>query len=151
MDAKTILKFFSKAPSVDGKTIRKGHKFVKRVVRNGVGPDFDDMGAVTDLQKRMLKGYTTTATAATLFIAGTSVVDAVKTNKKNKDMREEQERQLKKLEETNKTESKIRNQVQEQYSRQKQMSFYEANLGQTVLDMFEDRTGHHRMGSSRYN
>lgn len=98
---------------------------------------------ITNYQNNMIKGSKTLMGGAALFIGATAVLDAGVTANRNKKARKEVERRNKKEEKSMKGDQKYRRRVRRKESMQK------AHVGQTVMRMFDERTGHHKMGGSK--
>lgn len=98
---------------------------------------------MTGFQSNLLSGGKKALAGASLFVGATSMLDfavTAKRNKENRRMIEEQEKNTKKkMKEENKVHKKIH----------RDASVNHVNVGETVFDMFEQRTGHHKMGQSK--
>lgn len=100
-------------------------------------------GAITPLQKGMMNGGSKAIAGAAMFIAATSIIDAGVTARRNKETRKETERQNIKKEDEAKRDNQYRKKARRRDSRDS------INMGNTVMQMFEQRTGHHKMGGSK--
>lgn len=97
----------------------------------------------TNYQNTMIKGSKALMGGTALFIGATSIIDASVTANRNKKARKEVDRRNKKEEENMKRDKKYRKKQRRRDSRDS------INVGQTVMDMFDQRTGHHKMGGSK--
>ena len=97
----------------------------------------------TNYQNTMIKGSKALMGGTALFIGATSIVDASVTANRNKKARKEVDRRNKKEEENMKRDKKYRKKQRRRDSRNS------IHVGQTVMDMFDQRTGHHKMGGSK--
>lgn len=100
-------------------------------------------GAITPLQKGMMNGGSKAIAGAAMFIGATSIIDAGVTARRNKETRKETERQNIKKEDEAKRDNQYRKRARRRDSRDS------INMGNTVMQMFEQRTGHHKMGGSK--
>lgn len=130
---------------------KKAKEFVRDSFDRVWNPKLDMMDAATETQKRMIKHGSRTATTVALFVAGTSLIDYSRNRQKRKESNKEKEEQLKEDAKKNKKRSNAYKDVQKDYIGASRFSYSQLNMGQTVIDMFNNRTGHHKMGSSRYN
>lgn len=109
---------------------------------SGVEKAFPD---ATAGQKKVLKVGTKTVAGATMFIAGTTILDATIKSAKRKDAERRLKDQLK--EQEKEQEEKKRSASK---SGRGQSFGQSPDMGKVVFDMFEQRTGHHRMGNSHF-
>lgn len=120
-------------------------KTVKKLEEVGVkSVESAAKGSVTDFQKKIISGGGKAMMGANIFIATTSMMDLAVSAKRNKEERATVKEQEEKLKKQEKEALKRRKEIR------KRESVYSVNLGQTVLDMFEQRIGHHKMGNSRF-
>lgn len=98
---------------------------------------------MTSFQNTLLQGSKKTLGAASLFIATTSVMDFAVSAKRNKEKRHQIEQQEKRVQRKMKEENRMRKRIH------KNTSVDSINWGETVFNMFEQRTGHHKMGNSK--
>lgn len=97
----------------------------------------------TNYQNTMIKGSKAIMGGAALFIGATSIIDASVTANRNKKARKEVDRRNKKEEENMKRDKRYRKKQRRRDSRNS------IHVGQTVMDMFDQRIGHHKMGGSK--
>lgn len=113
-----------------------------RKVKKGLTGDYD-LAGMSKNQSKYFKTMVGVTTASALFIGATSVVDAVSENEKNRQRKRANEQQLKEQAEEEKRKYKKR---------------HTAPLGGVNLTtanhptfrMFDQRSGHHKMGNSRF-
>ena len=128
----------------------KAKEFVKDSFDRVWNPKVDMIDAATDNQKRMIKYGSRTATTVALFVAGTSMLDYARNRNKRKLANKENEEELKEQAKKNEKRSKAYHDVQKHYAPKSGFSYSKLNMGQTVFDLFDARSGHHKMGSSRF-
>lgn len=96
-------------------------------------------------QKKALKVGTKTIAGATMFIAGTTILDGTIKAAKRKDSERRLRQQLREQAEQEEEKKKKASQLG------RGTSFGQTpDMGKIVFDMFEQRTGHHRMGNSHF-
>lgn len=83
-------------------------------------------------------------TGASLFIAGTTALDLAMTLKQRRETRE----QVKEQEETLK--QRERDQAKQHRQMRRRHSINHSLPKELVMDMFESRSGHHKMGNSKF-
>ena len=105
---------------------------------------------LTRNQKWMLRGKIGTVVASSLFIAGTSILDMAKRKEDNKIMENEKIEQLKEQQRKQKITSRAKKDVYKDIAKKSSGGYYKSDLGQTVIDLFNERTGHYKMGNSRF-
>lgn len=105
---------------------------------------------ISKAQEMVIKHGSTVTKGIALFIAGTSILDFAKKRQDQNAQNKEKEEQLKELKKQSNRENKVRKEVRREFQRQRKFSYSELNLGQTVIDAFNDRTGHHKMGNSKF-
>lgn len=128
---------------------------VEDVAKKTSGPKVnkvdDALDGLTSTQKRMFKGMKIAGVAATTFIIGTGLLDASRKNKAEREAEEEKEKQLKEQEKKGQKKNKVRESVQKEYGKPPRMGLYtDINVGQTVIDAYNDRMGHTQMGNRDY-
>lgn len=138
------LKDWKKVTKNVGKTLDfvKNSDVVKNVWNAG-----DTIEGLTDMQRKLLKWGVRGAATSTVFIGGTSIVDYTR-NRVNRNLDEEENK--KKLQEqkiNNDKKSKARRDFEKEFAPRRGSGYYDINPGQLVLDMYNDRIGHHRMGN----
>lgn len=102
------------------------------------------MDGLTTQQKTMYFTGKKAMAGAGMFIAGTAILD---TSMKKMDKMEAQA-QNKQLEKNLEKKSEEEKRKREEYRHG--ISFGHVDAGQIVMDMFNERTGHHKMGNSRF-
>ena len=128
---------------------------VEDVAKKASGPKVNKAGdaldGLTSTQKRMFKGIKIAGVAATSFIIGTGMLDASRNKKTEREAEQEKERQLKEQEKKGKKKNKVKESVQKEYGKQPRRGLYtDINVGQTVIDAYNDRMGHTQMGNRDY-
>ena len=128
---------------------------VEDVAKKASGPKIgkvdDALDGLTSTQKRMFKGIKFAGVAATTFIIGTGLLDASRKNKAEREAEEEKEKQLKEQEKKGQKKNKVRESVQKEYGKQPRRGLYtDINVGQTVIDAYNERMGHTQMGNRDY-
>lgn len=99
---------------------------------------------MTKYQNTLLKGGSTLMKGAGIFIAGTTVLDFAMTLKQREETRAQIKQQEEKLEEEKKKQNRNRRKM-------RRRSSINSDLAKDlVLDMFESRSGHHKMGNSKF-
>lgn len=105
----------------------------------------EDLPDATPLQNKVHKSGSKILAGATVFIGTTALLDMGMRAAKRAEAEREKKRQIKSRME------------QEEAKRQKAREYREGasvihgtDLGKVVFDMFEQRTGHHRMGNSHF-
>lgn len=79
--------------------------------------------------------------ASAIFIGATAIIDKSLQRNYKHSAEKQSKKDEKQLEEQQKR--------QQKYSRKKSM-YYDNNMGQIALDLFDERIGHHKMGNSKY-
>lgn len=108
----------------------------------------DDLGPdskATPLQAKLLKAAPKALIGATLFIAGTSLLDSAMKRKDTYELAVQKKQGEDKLEKQRKQEEENRKNYRTGASITGPI-----DTGQLVFDLFNERTGHHKMGNSRF-
>lgn len=100
--------------------------------------------AMSDYQNKLIKGGKGLMGGAALFIGATTILDTALTLKERKETRDQVEEQEEELRRRKKEEAKRR-----QRAHRRRSSFNDSPQ-QLVFDMFDNRSGHHKMGNSRF-
>lgn len=102
-------------------------------------------GLVTPYQKNLIKGGKGLMAGATLFIGATTLLDTAMTLKERKETKKQVEAQEERLKKRNKDQKRRRSNVHKRHSINRDAP------KDLIFDMFESRSGHHRMGNSKFN
>lgn len=125
---------------------------IKESITSFVNPDIEGL---TRNQQGMLKWGNRTIASAALFIGVTSILDyghrRHNENMANKEKEQELKEQEEEMRRTNSYQSKARRDVQKKYARPNVSSYYRLDAGKTVMEMFNNRNGHHQMGNKNYS
>lgn len=108
----------------------------------------DDLGPdskATPLQAKLLKAAPKALIGATLFIAGTSLLDSAMKRKDTYELAVQKKQGEDKLEKQRKQEEENRKNYRTGASITGPI-----DTGQLVFDLFNERTGHHKMGNSKF-
>ena len=108
----------------------------------------DDLGpdsTATPLQAKLLKAAPKALIGATLFIAGTSLLDSAMKRKDAYELAVQKKQGEDRLEKQRKQEEKNRKNYRTGAS-----ITGPVDTGQLVFDLFNERTGHYKMGNSRF-
>lgn len=104
----------------------------------------EELTELTTRQKGVYKLGTKATATAGLFIAGTAVADAAMKKADKFEAHQMNKKMEKNLERKAKEEERRRKEYRHG------VSFGHADMGEVVMDMFKERTGHHKMGNSRF-
>jgi len=121
----------------------KGQNLVRKAwqASDNLGPD----SPATPLQAKLLKVAPKALIGATLFIAGTSLLDSAMKRKDAYELAVQKKQGEDKLEKQRKQEEENRKNYRTGAS-----ITGPVDTGQLVFDLFNERTGHHKMGNSRF-
>lgn len=121
----------------------KGQNLLQRAwhASDDLGPD----SKATPLQAKLLKAAPKALIGATLFIAGTSLLDSAMKRKDTYEMAVQKKQGEDKLKKQAEKEEENRKNYRTGASITRPI-----DTSQLVFDLFNDRTGHHKMGNSRF-
>lgn len=122
----------------------KGKSVIETVDVPKVSSIVENTGAATPFQKKIIKNAPKIMKGAALFIGTTSILSAA-LSESDKAEKKAQIRQMEK-----KAKEKVKEEKKKRKDHKIQNAFGNIDTSEIVMEMFEQRIGHHKMGNSRF-
>lgn len=100
---------------------------------------------ITPYQRKLIKGGKGLMGGAAIFVGATTLIDTALTVKERQETRQQVKQQEKNLEEDQKRQKERRKKGQQR------RSMFHDTPQSLVFGMFENRSGHHKMGNNKFS